>query len=105
MPLAYHQLRLNQTPPSEFSLLGSSFEPPNIRARLHAICALYAYTPVQERRQELLDGLEALTLEVAHLMALDLLENGWRPDAASAPSPGPSRSTAFPVRSVSGPPR
>ncbi|WP_454759461.1 hypothetical protein [Caulobacter segnis] len=110
MPLAYHQLRLNQTPPSEFSLLGSSFEPPNIRARLHAICALYAYTPVQERRQELLDGLEALTLEVAHLMALDLLENGWRPDAASPPSPSkpspaPSRSTAFPVRSVSGPPR
>lgn len=114
MPLAYHQLRLNQTPPSEFSLLGSSFEPPNIRARLHAICALYAYTPVQERRQELLDGLEALTLEVAHLMALDLLENGWRPDAASPsplrpspsrPSPAPSQPTAFPVRSVSGPPR
>lgn len=103
MPLAYHQLRLDQAPPSEFSLLGSSFEPPNIRARLHAICALYAYTPVQERRQELLDGLEALTLEVAHLMALDLLENGWRPEPSASPSP--SRPAAFPARSVSGPPR
>lgn len=79
MPLPHHTPRAPQTPPSEFSLLGSSFEPPNIRARLHAICALYAYTPVHERRQELLDGLESLTLEVAHLMALDLLENGWRP--------------------------
>ena len=77
MPLPYHQLRFAGT--SEFSLLGSMFEPPNIRGRMHAICALYAYTPVQERRAELLDALELLTVEVAHLMALDLLENGWRP--------------------------
>lgn len=64
----------------EFRLLSSTFEPPNIRARLHAICALYAYTPVQNRRMELLDTLEELTLQVAHLLAVDLLENGWRPD-------------------------
>ena len=84
MPLPYHRLRLvDTTPASEFSLLGSAFEAPNIRGRLHAICALYAYTPVQARRAELVDALEDLTLEVAHLMALDLLENGWRPE------PGP----------------
>jgi len=84
MPLPYHRLRLvDTTPASEFSLLGSAFEAPNIRGRLHAICALYAYTPVQERRAELVDSLEHLTLEVAHLMALDLLENGWRPDPHS----------------------
>lgn len=70
-------------PPAEFSLLGSLFQPPNIRGRLHAICALYAHTPVQDRRLELVDTLEELTLEVAHLMALDLLENGWRPDDAA----------------------
>jgi hypothetical protein len=64
----------------EFSLLSSSFEPPNIRARLHAICALYAHTAAQTRRMELLNALENVTLEVAHLLALDLLENGWRPE-------------------------
>lgn len=66
----------------EFPLLSSDFEPPNIRARLHAICALYAYTPAQNRRMELLDALEDLTLQVAHLLAVDLLDNGWRPDSA-----------------------
>jgi hypothetical protein len=81
MPLSYHRLRpVPVTPPSEFSLLGSTFEPPNIRGRLHAICALYAHTPAQDRRLELVNALEELTLEVAHLMALDLLDNGWRPD-------------------------
>lgn len=64
----------------EFPLLSSTFEPPNIRARLHAICALYAHTPVQDRRMELLDALEDLTLQTAHLLAIDLLENGWLPD-------------------------
>lgn len=64
----------------EFPLLSSTFEAPNIRARLHAICALYAYTPVQNRRMELLDALEDLTLQVAHLLAVDLLDNGWRPE-------------------------
>ena len=85
MPLPYHRLRpvRSADEPSEFSLLGSSFEAPNIRGRLHAICALYAHTPAQERRLELLDALEALTLEVAHLMALDLLDNGWRPEEAA----------------------
>ncbi len=84
MPLPYHRLRpVQNAPASEFSLLGSSFETPNIRGRLHAICALYAHTPAHERRLELVDALEELTLEVAHLMALDLLENGWRPDEAA----------------------
>lgn len=84
MPLSYHRLRpLADAPPSEFSLLGSTFEAPSIRGRLHAICALYAHTPAHERRLELVDALEGLTLEVAHLMALDLLENGWRPEAAA----------------------
>jgi hypothetical protein len=84
MPLPYHRLRpVDSAPPSEFSLLGSDFQAPNIRGRLHAICALYAHTPAHERRIELVNALEELTLEVAHLMALDLLDNGWRPEAAA----------------------
>lgn len=86
MPLPHcRPQRIDPMAVSEFSLLGSSLETPNIRGRLHAICALYAYTPAQERRAELVDALEDLTLEVAHLMALDLLENGWRPEPAAAP--------------------
>jgi hypothetical protein len=80
MTLLSQHTRHATAEPREFPLLSSGFEPPNIRARLHAICALYAYTPVQERRLELLDVLEDLTLEVAHLLALDLLNNGWQPD-------------------------
>lgn len=85
MPLPYHRLRpIDAHPAPELNLLGSVFEAPNIRGQLQAICALYAYTPVQARRAELIDALENLTLEVAHLMALDLLENGWRPDPPNA---------------------
>ena len=106
MPLPYHRLRpFDSVPASEFSLLGSAFETPNIRGRMHAICALYAYTPVQERRAELLDALEDLTLEVAHLMALDLLENGWRPDPPASSSPAPWPPARSEARSAWVPPR
>jgi hypothetical protein len=60
--------------------LRSMFEPPQIRARLHTICALYYYSPRKDLRRALLEKMEDLTLELAHLLALDLLENGWRPD-------------------------
>ncbi len=63
------------------SLLHSDFQPPSIRARLHVLCALYAHTPSPDRRLALLDSLEEQVLELAHLMAIDLLSNGWRPDA------------------------
>ena len=62
------------------SVLHSDFQPPSIRARLHVLCALYAHTPSPARRLELLDSLEGQVLELAHLMALDLLDNGWRPE-------------------------
>ncbi|GEM_PF-1231990 len=62
------------------SVLHSTFQPPSIRARLHVLCALYAHTPSPARRLELLDSLEGQVLELAHLMALDLLSNGWRPE-------------------------
>jgi hypothetical protein len=60
----------------EFPLLYKAFEPPNIRARLHTICALYAHTPQPERRHELLDALEKMTLELAAMMAQEMLESG-----------------------------
>jgi hypothetical protein len=65
---------------AETSLL---HEPPprlDVRARLHGICALYAHTRLPERRLELLEQLENMTLEAAHLLAVDLLRNGWRPE-------------------------
>lgn len=65
---------------AEPSVLHSTFQPPSIRARLHVLCALYAHTPSPARRLELLDSLEGQVLELAHLMALDLLNNGWRPE-------------------------
>ena len=69
------------TEPPEFPLLSSTFAAPGLRERLHTICALYAHTPAHERRKELLDTLETLTLETAHLLAVDLLEHGWTPDS------------------------
>lgn len=57
---------------------------PKIRSRLHVICALYANTPTIARRLALLDHLETLTLEAAAILALDLLEQGWRPPAPDA---------------------
>lgn len=61
------------------SLLHSTFQPPSIRARLHVLCALYAHTPSPDRRLQLLDSLEGQVLELAHLLAVDLLSHGWRP--------------------------
>jgi hypothetical protein len=64
--------------------LRSMFQPPQIRARLHTICALYYYSPRKDLRRALLEKMEDLTLELAHLLALDLLENGWRPNGWGA---------------------
>ena len=65
----------------EMSLLGAPERQMNIRGRLHAICALYAHTQDPRSRLELLDRLEELALQAAHELAVDLLENGWRPEA------------------------
>lgn len=64
----------------EYSLLGAPPTTPNIRGRLHAICALYAHTCDPKARLELLDRLEELALQAAHELAVDLLENGWKPE-------------------------
>jgi hypothetical protein len=64
------------------TMLRSMFEAPHIRERLHTICSLYYYSRDPRVRRGLLGRLEDLTLEVAHLLAVDLLENGWRPDEA-----------------------
>jgi hypothetical protein len=63
-----------------FPLLNSLFEAPHIRERLHTICALYYYSRSADVRSGLLGRLEDLTFEVAHMLAVDLLENGWRPE-------------------------
>ena len=65
---------------ADFSLLGAPAKPPSIRGRLHAICALYAHTQDPKARLELLDRLEELALQAAHELAVDLLENGWKPE-------------------------
>ena len=51
---------------------------PDIRTRLHAICALYAHSPNTKARIDLLDKLEELTMQAAMMLAVDLLENGWQ---------------------------
>lgn len=51
---------------------------PDVRTRLHAICALYAHSPNAKARTDLLDKLEELTLQAAMMLAVDLLENGWQ---------------------------
>lgn len=66
---------------SDIGLLGSMVERPQIRARLHTICALYAHAPTSERRTKLLDELEIMALQVAATMAEELLEAGWTPNA------------------------
>ena len=65
----------------DFALLGAPAKTPNIRGRLHALCALYAHTQDPKARLELLDRLEELALQAAHELAVDLLENGWKPEA------------------------
>jgi hypothetical protein len=77
---------------AEFPLLYSTAEPPSIRSRLHVICALYANAVTVEQRLTLLDHLEALAHEAAALMAVELLDGGWRPDV-DLPTP--------PLRAVS----
>ncbi|MDG2529969.1 hypothetical protein [Caulobacter endophyticus] len=77
---AFGRLGVSEAELSAPSVLHSDFQPPSIRARLHVLCALYAHTPSPARRLELLDSLEGQVLELAHLMALDLLANGWRPE-------------------------
>ncbi len=62
------------------SLLHAPAPPLDIRARLHTICALYANARSPAHRVALLEQLEGMTLEAAHLLAVDLLRNGWRPD-------------------------
>jgi hypothetical protein len=52
-----------------------------VRARLHAICALYAHTRSPQHRLDLLEQLEDMTLEAAHLLAVDLLRNGWKEES------------------------
>ncbi|WP_255367643.1 hypothetical protein [Caulobacter sp. UNC279MFTsu5.1] len=64
----------------EASLLHAPAPPLDIRARLHAICALYAHARTPAQRLALLEQLEDMALETAHLLAVDLLRNGWRPD-------------------------
>jgi hypothetical protein len=64
----------------ENALLHAPAPPLDIRARLHAICALYAHARTQAQRLALLEQLEDMALEAAHLLAVDLLRNGWRPD-------------------------
>ena len=68
----------------QFPLLRSLFEAPHIRDRLHTICALYYYSGSPAIRRGLLARLEDLTYEVANLLAVDLLESGWRPEGLSA---------------------
>jgi hypothetical protein len=65
---------------AEVSLSHAPSPPFDVRARLHAICALYCHTRSPAQRGALLEQMEDMTLEVAHVLALDLLRNGWRPD-------------------------
>jgi hypothetical protein len=54
-------------------------DPLPIRPRLHVLCALYAHSRQLDQRLSLLEGMEALTLQLAQALAVDLLEKGWRP--------------------------
>ena len=67
----------------DFPELKASVPAPNIRSRLHVICALYAHTDQPDRRLVLLDHLERLTFEAAETLAVHLLASGWRPQASS----------------------
>ncbi|MNL47208.1 hypothetical protein D3C87_1699810 [compost metagenome] len=65
---------------AENALLHAPPPPLDIRARLHTLCALYANARTPAQRVALLERLEDMALETAHLLAVDLLRNGWRPD-------------------------
>lgn len=82
-------LEARKSAAEEFPLLSSLNELPTIRHRLHAICALYAHTPSPLRRLELLDHLERLAFQVSQVLAVEMLEAGWRPDTAQTKTPPP----------------
>jgi hypothetical protein len=65
---------------SENALLEAPAPPLDIRVRLHVLCALYANARTPAQRLALLDELESMAREAAHVLAVDLLRNGWRPD-------------------------
>jgi hypothetical protein len=65
---------------AEIALAHAPATPFDVRARLHAICALYCHTRSPDKREAVLEQMEDMTLEIAHVMAVDLLRNGWRPD-------------------------
>jgi hypothetical protein len=52
----------------------------DVRARVQALCALYVHARSTAQRLAVLEQMEDMTLETAHLLAIDLLRNGWRPD-------------------------
>lgn len=64
--------------PDGLDLLHSLTVYPEIHYRLHGLLALYASLPTH-RRGSHLDELERLTLEVAAVMAQEMLAAGWRP--------------------------
>ena len=81
--LMYRRLILEEpaVPPVEpvsLDLLHSLTVYPEIHYRLHSLLALYTNLPLH-RRGGRLDELERLTLEVAAVMAQELLVAGWRP--------------------------
>jgi hypothetical protein len=47
---------------------------------VQALCALYVHARSPAHRLAVLEQLEDMTLETAHLLAVDLLRNGWRPE-------------------------
>ena len=65
---------------SENTLLHAPPPPLDIRARLQGLCALYCHARTPAHRLAVLEQLEDMALETAHLLAVDLLRNGWRPD-------------------------
>lgn len=84
---------------NDFPLLGSLSDPPDIRSRLHVICALYAHTPRLDARLALLDSLENLALQAAHLLAVDCWRAAGRRmgGASCAAAPTTSRSRCVPA--------
>lgn len=78
-----------EPPPQDHLLLRSTGHMPDIRAKLHSICALYAHAPTLDQRLALLDRLEILALNTAQTLAVELLECGWQPAPSSGSNPIP----------------
>jgi len=66
--------------PRDYGLLGSTLVLPDIRERLGTLCGLYSHARKPTARAEILDQLEQVMMEWSHMLAVDLLENGWRRD-------------------------